>query len=587
MASPGPINRDRSQENYARYQNARSSFSATMQASIERAERRRLEKERAKQEAALEAQRAAALARRDEKQNLYDRMNANHRANIALGAANADFQYQQKLNDQQRRSVRQRDTLQNDFETQQNRQKNRDLRERDERQFGYTTAENDQQFGQQLERDYRQQGYTLDRDAFQQQNTLQRDAVQFGLDSRRQDQQQRQTLQRDAFQSGIQRDRDQRLNQFDTERDIRQNEFQGQRDNRLNMFDSQRDFRRQQAESQNMYQREAADVSTKWQEQVQQAKAAGLDFSPQQQQKMKQMDAVFREKVINGNMDEGLKQRAYLEHARAKAAIIPEDKISTPDQEIASQFYEHPKYGVLKRTIDRNNNASWEPLGMDGGMGDQSGQMKAQMQAEQKQTDAQTKAEFERQERFQDVVESIRMEENAMGEPLYTDDKVILKKAMDRFAPMEHLYRSRHKLPPLEPFLQEADQVRQQQMQQQTTPQPKPPGVNPFKPQANGQRAAGMADSLAARSGDDIAAKTPILSTKPLPKPITEKLMKLPGGDQLVKLREKHQSNSMNDQKVKYAVDIMVESMMANDTSHPDLIQAMEILAKAGITLGK
>jgi hypothetical protein len=170
------------------------------------------------------------------------------------------------------------------------------------------------------------------------------------------------------------------------------------------------------------------------------------------------------------------------------------------------------------------------------------------------------------------------METNSMGELVNTDEKVIQKKAMDKFAPMEELYRRLHKLPPLAPYQNEADAVRQQQ--KPPAIQPKPPGVNPWAPNP------GMGESLKSRSGDNMGTMPPVLlSMKPLTKDITERLSQFPGGNQIAKIREAHKSNSVPDQIMREATDTVIRAMMTGDTSDPHYAEAVSILEEAGLTL--
>lgn len=565
------IDRDKSSENDARHQRARSSRMNAWQASIDRAEKRRLERERAKQEAALQAQRDAAVAARDRQQQKNQLQTNAQRSSIALGAANVDYQNQTRLNDQERRAIRERDKRLNQFDTEQTRQKNQDLRERDQRQFDYTMAENDQQFINQMDRDAAQNGYATYRDMLQNDATLKRDAFQYGLDSRRQAQQQRDTLQRDLLQGGLQE-----------KRDILQNQFQSERDSRMNIFDTQRDMRRQQFEQQNFIQRETADVAAKWQEQIQQARAAGMDFSPAQQQKMKQMDAVFREKVLNGDLSEDLKLRAGLEHQKQLAAIIPENKVSTPDNEISQQFYEHPKLGLLKRTIDRNGNPDWQP--MEVGMGEQAGMMRQQAQDQQRQAEAMSKKQLERINQFQNVYDQVESILDENDRPKFNTPEKVMAEAMRRFAPRERIYQM-DGLPPLGQFLN-PDEVPQPKGQQQSTQQPE----NPWRA-ALQQRQSAQTDEFSSmpKYGDyspveQKNAAPVILSTKPLSSELSQELSRLPGGRDLEKIREKHKSKSPTDQIMREATDIVIRSMIMNDNSDPDLPEALELLKRAGFT---
>lgn len=462
---------------------------ASLEARIQRAERRRLQKMQAEQQAALEAQRANSAAQRDKQQNRESRTNAVQRANLSLGASNADFQNQQRLNDEQRRAVGQRDKRLNQFETDENRRKNRDLRERDQRQFGYTMAENEQQFGNQLERDYRQQGYTLDRDR------LQGD----------------QTLQRDVLQGGIQADRDERLNQFGAEEDFRQqrntlerdtlqNDFQSERDARLNIFDTQRDVRRQQFEQVNIYRQQADEIASKWQERVAIAKQAGLDYSPAQREEMKQVEKAFLKNVINNvDLPDDMKERANIEFQRQMSTFIPEQKVSSPDEEISQQFYAHPQWGPLKRSVDRQGNPIWEPLEA-GGMGDQAGMMRQQAQDQQRQTESLSKKQHERLAAFQSVYDQVETMLDANDRPKFDTPEKVMQETMRRFFPREKAYQA-DGLPPLGQFLN-PDEVPKPTSQQQPTQTANPWRAQLEQRQANQSLPSYGSDSVMPRKGE-------------------------------------------------------------------------------------
>ncbi len=575
-----PINRDRTQETDSRYQRARKDRMDAWQASLDRAEKRRLERLRAQQEAALQAQKDAALAARDKRQQEYGAQNANRQANNALGAANADFQYQMRLNNQERRTIRDRDKRLNQFDTQQLQMKNRDLRERDKRQFDYTTAENDQKFDQQLERDYRQQGYSMERDR------LQGD----------------QTLQRDMLQGGIQADRDERLNAFDVdrqilqhgqtmERDTLQNDFQSERDARLNIFDTQRDMRRQQFEQTNIYRQQADEIAAKWQERVAIAKQNGYEYSPAQRQEMKQIEDAFMKNVINGDLPDDMKERANIEHQRQMSRFLPEQKVSTPEQEISQQFYEDPKLGLLQRTLDRNGNPVWQRV--DSGMGDQASMMRQQAQDQQKQAEAMSRKQHERLAAFQSVYDQVETILDENDRPKFNTPEKVMAEAMRRFAPREKAYQA-DGLPPLGQFLN-PDEVPQPQGQQQPQQQPGNPWRAAMEQRQNGQYAPpndgfsvvpGKGQMSPATPGERQASKPPvILSTKPLGNEVVQRLERFPNGGELAKIREKHKSNSADDQIMRGAADIVIDAMITNDRSNPYLEEALQMLHDAGITI--
>lgn len=579
-----------------RYAQSRARYMATMQKSIDRRDRRRAEREAAERQAALEQQRIDAQARRDKQQQEYAQANAAQRASYAADAQYADYRNTSNLQKQEQKGILKRDEKLSEYEQEQRRRQALDVQGRDARQFDYQTRENDQKFGQNLYRDELQQGYTLDRDRMQHGNTLERDAVQFGFDTQRTKQQQRNTLERDYFQSGIQAERDQRLNQFDTERDYRQNEFA-----------TEADQRQQGYTQQNMYQREAADISAKWQDQVSQARNAGLDFSERQRKEINDLDATFRKNVLNGPYDEGLKQRAMVEHQKKLASIIPEERVSNPDDEIAQTFKYNEQMGTwLKRSRDSKGFPDWEPLG-SGGQDPmmQAAQKQAEMQQKQAQQQRQEmlKAEKERLASFKSVVESIAQESDpesgvltyakrdADGKviPGVVDRAAVMKEAMDRFADEEKFWRESYELPPLPQYQAEADKIRSEQSRQQDLQtieqirqQNKTSGtrVNPYRPQTQGVTAP-------AGGVNRPAANVPVISSiSPLPKEVVTKLSTMPGGDKLAKLRKKHETNKPEDRTVKMAIDIVIKSMMTGDTSDPDFAEAQDILARAGFKAG-
>lgn len=562
------IDRSQNRRSTPEYDNARDRYMKSLQASIERRERRRAAEQESGSRSALSAQEAAQQARRDKQQQLYEQANTGQRAYYAANAAADDFARAQKLNKQQQKDVRRRDTLQAGFTTQRDREQSRDQLQRDrllndlsmrenEQKFGFQTQENDQQFGQQIQRDRFQHG-----------NTLERDYMQFGFDSARAGQQQRNQLERDSM-----------LNQFATEEDLRQNEFQAQRDNRLNMFDANRDARQQQYEQQNLYQRETADVAARWQEQVQAARNAGMDFSEAQKKEMNELDKAFRKHVLNGDLDEGLKQQAMLQHQKALAAFIPDQRVQNPQEGLNQSVIFHEPTGTwFMQGRDSRGFPTFEPLGKAGEDPAQIQQMQEkQRQLQEKQAETQRKALLERQREFMGLVQDKMSEEDALGNRLYPDREAAIKAAQQDYAPMEELWRQSHNLPPMYELPSEAKPA--------VNPPPADNG-NPYRRQAQG-----MADSLAARSGDprmDSKPKPPVLSyNAPLPSQVADSLRNIPGGNQLKAIREKHSSKQPKDQTVRLAADIVINALMTNDTSDPDYEESLKILKGAGYNVGK
>ena len=80
----------------------------------------------------------------------------------------------------------------------------------------------------------------------------------------------------------------------------------------------------------------------------------------------------------------------------------------------------------------------------------------------------------------------------------------------------------------------------------------------------------------------------PVTSARsPLPKPVTEQLRKIPGGDQLMKIRERYSSNKTDDMQIRFAADIVINALLTGDTSDKDFEEAQDILARAGYKVGK
>lgn len=510
----GRIDRSRSRRSTPEYDRARESYNASLQASIERREKRRREEEEAKRKAELQAQQDAAQAQRDKQQQKYGQADTAQRAYYAANEAADDFNRTKQLNRQQQKDVRRRDTLNNDFTLTRDREQARDQQDRDQLQFGFDTRENEQKFGYQMQENDQQFGHQMQRDRFQHGNTLERDNMQFGYDSLRADQTHGNTMQRDSA-----------LNEFDTQRDVRQNQFQGERDNRLNMFDVNREARQQQYTQQNQYQRETAEISARWQEQIQQARNAGLDFSEAQKKEMKDLDETFRKNVLNGPIeyDEGLKQQAMLQHQKKLSAIVPNEKVANPQEGLNSSliFHEQTKTWYLQGR-DTKGFPTYEPLGSgDGGMAEQQKMMQQQQEKErqlqEKQAESNRQAMFQRQKEFTDLVRDKMLETDDLGNKIHKDRAAAIEAAKTDYAPMEQLWRQEHKLPPLYAFQEEADAIRNQQngppdngnpYRQQFEQQPSTfrPTTGPQKPAAVSTTNIDDQVKKVAQSGDKEAA---------------------------------------------------------------------------------
>lgn len=542
---------------------------------VEEAAKRRAAAEAAAAQAALEQQRIDAQARRDQMQHKYGLSSTAQRAAYAADAAANQYQYESRLTDKQQKGQRQRDLLQDRFDTARARQQAREQEIRDFRQFGFSQQEDATQFQNQMQRDAVQQGYTVDRDKLQNRATLERDAMQFGYNTLRNDQDQKNTLQRDSLQ-----------NMFRTAEDVRQQQFTLERDDLRNEFEVQADERQQQYNQQNLYQREAADISAKWMDQVNQARNAGLEFSPRQQKEMQELDAAFRKNVMNGPYDNGLKQQAMVEYQKKLAAIIPEEKVRVPQQTFEQSIVRDQETGQRFMTIrDPKGFERFEPLDVGQEAQAQNKQAEALMKHQQQQQEKIQKANFERLDKFRDVVNEVRMETDADANAIYKDEESVMREAMKRFQPYENAYRNDYGLQPLQPY-QEAEAKNAGNPQQTQR-------VNPYKRQQ-----PGMADSLASRGGYDPIAQgqapaqsqapklPPISHIEPLPKQVAEKLRTIPDGGPLVWIREKHSSNSVLDQTIRQSADIVINSMLTGDMSDPDLREAAENLRRAGLKIG-
>ena len=549
------------------YDKAIDRYAAARKARAEAEERRRLEEAKARQEAMLQAQQLAAQARRQEQEQAYGMQSAAQRANINADAANMDHVYTTQQMTQQQKGLQKRDQLLAGYDKETERRKALDQQIRDTRQFGFQTDENNQKFGQQLKRDEVQQQYSTQSEQQQHYNTLDRDASQFGFDTQRENQQQGHTLQRDAMQFGQQMQRDEYQNQYSMQRDEQQ----------------------QQYTQQNMYQRETADVAARWQEQVQTARSEGLDFSPRQQQEMKELDESFRKNVMNSDLDEGLKQQAMLMHQKKLAAIIPNEKIVTPEQEIQQQFYEDPRMGMMRRTVSQHG-AVWEPLGLGSGGGpDPAKEQAAQQKEQQQQAEKIRKAMFDREDRWDALINDISTRTNADNEPLYTDPNEIEKIARKEFASKEKYYRELDGLDPHHSYQREAEEELQKKQadleawkkQPHKFVGPQTPGTTP---QATENPYRQKMDVLQKQTAQP---KPIVFSYKtPVSPEIRQQLKERTGSDELYNIREKHKSNSVEDQTIRLASEILMKALLTNDISNPHLAESIETLrTRAGLKM--
>jgi len=551
------------------YENARANnarYLESLRASNDRRTKRKAAEEEAKRKAELQAQQIAAQERRDKQQQKYGQADTAQRAYYAANEAADDFNRTKQLNRQQQKDVRRRDTLNNDFTLTRDREQARDQQDQDQLRFGFSTRENEQKFGYQTMENEQQFGHQMQRDRFQHGNTMERDGMQFGFDRMRAQQQHGNTMQRDS-----------ELNQFDTQSDVRQNEFQQQRDNRLNMFDVNRDARQQQYTQQNAYQRETAEVSARWQEQIQKAKNAGLDFSEKQKQEMKELDRSFRKNVLSADYDEGLKQRAMLLHQKNLAAIVPDQKVANPKEglESALMFDERTKSWVLQGR-DSQGFPTYEPWnsGNDSMENQQRFAQEKERQVAEKQTAQTRDASFERLDKWQKVLDKHQNRVNAEGEDFYPNPTAALESAMKEFAPQEDGYRQGYGLSPLYPYQNEVDAKRKELEDQQNRPR-----VNPWRtpndPQQQRQHVPGMADSLRLRSGDEMPRQAP--SNSPIAAEIETKMKAAADGND--------RESAVALQTVKAIIEQFNGSPPAGSQEMSDFMFAYNLLKKKGIPI--
>lgn len=566
------------------YDKAIDRYAAARKARAEAEERRRLAEAQARQEAMLQGQQLAAQARRQEQEHAYGMQSTAQRANINADAANMDHVYTTQRDQSQQKGIQKRDQLLAGYDKETERRKALDQQIRDQRQFGFQTDENNQKFGQQLKRDEVQQQYSTQSEQQQHYNTLDRDASQFGFDTQRENQQQGHTLQRDAMQFGQQMQRDEYQNQYSMQRDEQQ----------------------QQYAQQNMYQRETADIAARWNEQVQTARNSGLDFSPRQQQEMKELDAAFRKNVMNSDLDEGLKQQAMLMHQKKLAAIIPEDKVQDPKAGLDQSVIFHEPTGTwFMQGRDSRGNPTYEPLGTGGGGGpDPAKEQAAQKKEQQQQAEKIRKAMFDREDRWDALINDIstRLNADETG-PLY-DSKTpegqaeIEKQARKEFASKEKYYRDLDNLPPHDSFQREADAERQkmekemqkleqEQLKQQRAEQ-KRQQTSQYDVQRKPATTPQATENPYRQKLEQTAQPKPIVFSykTPVSPEIRQQLKERTGSDELYNIREKHKSNSVEDQTIRLASEILMKALLTNDMSDPDLAESIETLrTRAGLKM--
>jgi len=338
-------------------------------------------------------------------------------------------------------------------------------------------------------------------------------------------------------------------------------------------YSMQRDATQQKYDQQNMYQREAADISAKWADNIQQLRNAGYEYSEKSSHGMKVLEETFRKTVVNNpNLDEGQKQQLKVQHQRALSAFVPDEKVSNPDDEIAQTFKYSAEMGTwLKRGRDSRGNPDWDVIGSGSG------------QSEDKQVALKRKAFFDRQKEYDKIVSDIRTRVDGVGDPLYTDEdgEKIEELARKEFAERELLYRTEYGLPPSPAFQREADRVRNDQRDQQLR--------NQYQQLPREQRSQYDQGFDQGRGRQPQAAKPlPVISARsPLPREVSQRLQTQVGGKQLEQFREKHKSNSELDQTIRHSADIVIRSVLTKDESDPLLPEAIENLKRAGFKVGQ
>lgn len=551
------------------YDQALERYYAARKARAEAEERRRLAEAQARQETALQNQQLAAQSQRQQQEQAYTMQNTAQRANINADAANMDHVYTTQRDQLQQKGIQKRDQLQAGYDKEAERRKALDQQIRDQRMFGFQTQENDQQFGHQIRRDELQHGNTMRRDQQQQYNTLERDASQFGYSTLENRQQQRNTLERDAMQHGNQ-----------LQRDELQNDYAMQRDELQYGSQFERDKMQQQFEQQNMYQRETADIAANWNEQVQQARNAGMDFSPRQQQEMKELDAAFRKNVMNSDLDQGLKQQAMLLHQKKLAAIIPEEKVRNPQESFEQSIVRDPETGEKFMVIrDPKGFDRYEPIGT--GQPDQAKQIAEQ----QKKASEQRKMILDREKDFQKLHREIKDEQDPDTlEKIYKTPEEVDEEALRRFAADERYYTDSG-LPPHEMYQLKAKKDEQKKNRELENWKKQPHKfVGPQTPGATPQ----ATENPYRQKLEQASQPKPIVFSynTPVSPEIRQQLKSRTGSDELYTIREKHKSNSVGDQAIRLASEVVMKAILTNDISDPDLAESIDMLRKrAGLKM--
>lgn len=433
------------------YASTRASYMKSLDAAMQRRAAKAQQEEQARRAAAAGRQSRQSERDQAEQQQQYAAALAAQRANIAADQAAADARYRQQFAQQQQQADRKTQESESRARRQQQLLDIQAQTDRDRRQFG---AEAEQQQRQNL--------YQFYRDMLQHQNTLDRDVAQYGLNAMQSQQDLHGRMQQEYLQGQIQADRDLRLYQYDVQQRQMQDEALRQRDAIAFQQATMQREAEQKFARQSQFEREAADIAARWQAGVQERKDAGLDFSPQQQQQMQKMEEAFYANVVSSNLPDDVKARAAVRYQQQLSAIMPSQKVITPEQEINDQFYLHPQLGMMQRRVGSNGLPEWNPIGMGGeGAGSAGDSQAAQLQfaAAQKAQLAQEKAmndaRKQRIDEFEKVYDSLATATTPAGDAMYdtaTPDgqQKLLDAAKRRFEARERVYTENIGLEPFD-----------------------------------------------------------------------------------------------------------------------------------------
>jgi len=174
------------------------------------------------------------------------------------------------------------------------------------------------------------------------------------------------------------------------------------------------------------------------------------------------MEEAFYANVVSSNLPDDVKARAAVRYQQQLSAIMPSQKVITPEQEINDQFYLHPQLGMMQRRVGSNGLPEWNPIGMGGeGAGSAGDSQAAQLQfaAAQKAQLAQEKAmndaRKQRIDEFEKVYDSLATATTPVGDAMYdtaTPDgqQKLLDAAKRRFEARERVYTENIGLEPFD-----------------------------------------------------------------------------------------------------------------------------------------